>query len=94
MTDLPDFTPPQEIPITTRGHVIQIMMMPSGLSGPDGVIKSNLSIANGPVRLNVPTEAFNFLVPDLPCIVTLSIIQVRPADPPILAPSSKLILPN
>lgn len=73
-----------------KSNVIQAMMMPSGLTHPDGTIKSNLVLQIQGITIKVPIEIFPFLKANSEAFVTLSIVQIIPQEPVIETP--KLIL--
>lgn len=80
-----------ELKVSIGAQSVQLAMNPSGLVGPDGKIKSNLHLdsGQGSHSLNLPAEAFPFLVPNTPVLVIITVVQVRSEDKP--APISKLI---
>ena len=76
-----------DLPIKIDANSVQLMLRPSGLLGPDGLIKSNLSL-EGPdgIRINVPVGMFPFLSPDQPALVILSVTQIKPQPPVVEKP--------
>lgn len=82
----------KEAAFSIGANAIQAMMNPSGLVGPDGRIKSNLSLDSEGIRIDLPVALFPFLKPQIACIVTLSVVQVAPAEPQppaLLIPGAK-----
>lgn len=83
-----------ELPIKIGANSAQLMLRPSGLIGPDGIIKSNLALKDGPITILCPAEMFPFLSPDHPALVILSVTQIKPAEPIIEEVKPRLITPG
>lgn len=74
---------------------IQISGKVSGISGPDGRIKSNLSIDSGDgVRLFLPAAMFPFCRPNQDVFCVIAVMQVNQEVPVIEQVKSSLIIPR
>lgn len=80
------------LPIKLGANSLQFLARASGLVGPDGLIKKNLSLDAPGFRINSPAEAFPFIDPNEPVMVILTLVQVRPDKE--IETEKKLIIPN